>query len=582
MGKNPPVLRRRRGRVAWALAATLLAPLVVATTFVSRRCGLTERIGACATTKQQAPAGPLPGQLAPSTPAEARQALARASDAAPAPESAPGLDPASAPPAAPPIQGAAHLTLLLVDGATGTPVRGGKVELARTAGTALHQADDQGVLALELEPGAVSAVAWSDALAGGPLELELESGAQLRTALVLAQGVAVEGRIVDAESGAPLPGARISFWTHAEADAVITGADGRFRHPRFPAGDPSQQVRVEAAGYAPAVRYLELLEDGGWVHRAAHAGEHDVTAASGTPFVEVALAPALALSGRVLDPAGRPLAGARVAARGYARILPEVAARDDALAETDALGRFTLVGLRPDVSHALVVRAPGCAELVREVPVRDAPEPAELGDLELARGALLAGSVIDAAGAPVGGARVELRLLDLVPPASSTPADPGARPDLGHRALRTDVAGLFHFEELPAGSYELRVRRDRGVLTALTLDLRAAEELGDVRLALPPTTWTLNGHVRGPSAPLAGATVVLERFGAVEEVTTGADGAFRIAGLDDVATYTLRASAGGYAAVEMLVSTGDEPVLRLALAPALAGGGPRAPQGAQR
>jgi protocatechuate 3,4-dioxygenase beta subunit len=575
---RPPVHRLICGRVAWALVVSLLAPLLVATTILAPRFSLTQRIGACGPSRQPEAAGPAPLAPAPAVEGLQRQPLDSAQAAAVALEPGPAFGGASARTG----PGVAELALLLVDGASGAPVPRGEIELVSAAGTALHRADADGVLALELAPGTWSAVAWSDALTGGPLELELKGGALASAELVLTQGAAVEGRIVDARSGAPLPGARVSFWTHSEADAVVTGADGRFHHPRFPAHDPSQQVRIEAAGYAPAVRYLELLEDGGWAHRAAHTGERDVIGQAGPAFVEVALSPALVLAGRVLDPAGRPLAGALVAARGYARVLPEVAARDDAMAETDALGRFTLGGLRGDVSHALVVRAEGCAELVRELPAQDALEPAELGDLELTRGALLAGSIADAAGAPVAGARVELRLLDLAPPALSTPADPGARPDVGRRTLRTDAAGRFFFDELAAGRYELRVRRDRGVLATLELDLGAAEERDDARLALPPSTWTLDGLVRGPSDPLPGATVVLERFGAVAELATDANGAFRVAGLDDVATYTLRASASGYATAETRVSVGMEPVLRLAPVLAAAQGSAPHEPGAQR
>ena len=110
------------------------------------------------------------------------------------------------------------------------------------------------------------------------------------------------------------------------------------------------------------------------------------------------------------------------------------------------------------------------------------------------------------------------------------------------------------------------MRRDRGVLARAELALALAEQRGDLLLRLEGESWTLRGTVDGPAGPLAGAAVVVERFGAVAELATDARGAFLLAGLDDAATYTVRAAAPGCAPAEALVHAWERP--RLVLAPA--------------
>jgi protocatechuate 3,4-dioxygenase beta subunit len=535
-----------RGRAGWALVAALLVPLVLSALLIPAPLerGGTAQVGAPATpAPTDQPAEP-PAPLLP-PPAPARGADA---DRAPA-EIAHRHRPKSV--AFDAFCGhadarLARLELTLREAVTGRPLPGAAVEIVRAGERELRHADARGVLALDLPPGPLELVAWSGSACGGPFANELQAGVLERHALDLHPAAAVVGRVTDARTGEPVAGATVAFWTHAELDRVAAGADGRFHHPRFPAHAPEQQVRIGAPGYATAVRYLELGPGVGWTHRAAHAGERDVVGHALPARVEVALQPQLALSGRVLDARGRPIAGARVAAVGYARVLPDVATRDAADAVSDDAGRFLLEGLRPDVSHALHVRSAGHAELVRELPAPAGEpwtgEPHDLGDLALGRPALLAGALVDAAGIPIADARVQLRRVDLPPPSPASAADPGARPALADRALRTDASGAFLFDGLAAGAYEVRARRDRGVLASLAIELDAAEERADVRLVPDRDTWTLRGVVRGAAGPVAGAEVVVERFGAVARLRADAAGRFALAGLDDAATYTVRAA----------------------------------------
>jgi len=312
-----------------------------------------------------------------------------------------------------------------------------------------------GTLALRLAPGRVRIVAWSAQALSRPLELELEHDTEAE--LELLPALPVEGRIVAARDGTPVAGAEVAFWTAAERDVVVSDAQGRFRHPRFPAGGPAQQVYVRAQGFGKCVRYLRIDADGAWKLAAARAGEASVSG-SGTPFLELELVPELVVRGRVLDAAGLPLVGARLAAEGYFHARPSVAVRDLAETCSGADGTFELSGLRADIGHALVVVAEGHAQLECELP--PATERA-LGDLSLAPESVLAGLVVDADGVPLADAEVVLEFAGEAPLAAS-PADTAVRLFGRERRTRTDANGAFLFAGLAATPLVLRAETASG------------------------------------------------------------------------------------------------------------------------
>jgi len=314
---------------------------------------------------------------------------------------------------------------------------------------------ESGEVTLALAPGRVRLVAWNETALARPLELELVHDTVAE--LALEPALPVEGRVLDATSGLPVAGAELAFWTAAELDVVRTDALGRFRHPRFPAGGPAQQVCVRAAGFGKCVRYLRLDPDGAWKLAAAHAGEASASG-RGTPFLELALVPELVVTGRVLDASGAPLAGARIAAEGYFHARPSIAVRDLVEATSDASGAFALAGLRSDIGHALVIEAAGHARSTREL----APaETLELGELTLAPESVLAGLVVDPDGIPLAGVEVVAELIDGATTAFQ-PQDAGTRV-LG-RVLRTwtDANGAFVFAGLTPEPLFLRARTTGG------------------------------------------------------------------------------------------------------------------------
>jgi RNA polymerase sigma factor (sigma-70 family) len=125
-----------------------------------------------------------------------------------------------------------------------------------------------------------------------------------RAVTVMKKGVPIAGRVVDAE-GRPVAGALVvstdrqgALFTDVDQFAVTTDGDGRFRTGQVKASEWFLLAR--ARGHAP--------------------GEGRVKVGTAVPQVEIALGRPRTLEGRVVDPAGRPVAGAFVNVdtwRGY-------------------------------------------------------------------------------------------------------------------------------------------------------------------------------------------------------------------------------------------------------------------------
>lgn len=218
--------------------------------------------------------------------------------------------------------------------------------------------------------------------------------------LLLFPGTPVTGRLTDRATGRPIAGAELGFGEvertarglgYGLDETARTDADGRFRL-RLRRGEWAVQPQVPGYG-------LEIGED----------DEADLFRVGAEPVVfdvalvavaapETAAAPpppagAGAVSGRVVDEAGAPVAGAAVA----------VADRE---AVTDGEGRFLVAGLPPG-GHAVRYAAPGFAPaFAGPVVVRDGAV-ADAGELVLPRtGLTVSGGVTDVEDVPVAGARV--------------------------------------------------------------------------------------------------------------------------------------------------------------------------------
>ena len=157
--------------------------------------------------------------------------------------------------------------------------------------------------------------------------------------------------------------------------------------------------------------------------------------------VEFLLFPGASISGTVIGPDARPVAGAVLAAQKRGPWGFEPAGAET----TDARGRFTLAGVEP-ATYLLVVRHPDLAPATAEVTVE--PLADAQVEIALARGAPVLGRLVAGRDQPVAGKvsveelsgrRVTSRLAEVL-------------------RAETGPDGLFVIDRLPPGSHALVVR----------------------------------------------------------------------------------------------------------------------------
>ncbi len=224
------------------------------------------------------------------------------------------------------------------------------------------------------------------------------------------------------------------------------------------------------------------------------------------------------IRGRVVDREGYPLPGVRIHAR-HAAGASELRPGDPAATTTDEDGTFlvaSVVGM-----HTLFaiddLHAPAMT------PSFDVDRPIEDLEIVMKPGGVYAGRVIDAAGAPVAGARVHVHTVGPLGPR--------------RRVVMSDASGAFEVKGLPRAPVLAYAASDGGVSEEAHVRLDEPLEVRDevlVLLALDPAASSIAGHVvDDEDVPLAGVAVQLashERW--LEETTsTDARGAFSIGGL---------------------------------------------------
>jgi len=284
-------------------------------------------------------------------------------------------------------------------------------------------------------------------------------------------GWILRGVVVD-PGGRPVEGARVS----AGEDIVRTGADGVFEVRLF--NGPGTFNRTEEGTYveeelAPDARLTALAPGYGPATRLLAELDRDDPSE-----IVLRLAPeAATLSGRVVDPDGRPEAGAVVWLRDPTPFGTEIQSRseefsvawrqvvEDELAggfakrgvRTDDQGRFTLTGLLPR-AYRLCVHRPESGDLGGPFPVA---APAVNVELVLPREeprGLVAGRLTSLDGGPIAGVRVRLRRAFEEVDAFDTYAEP---PVLGERSVETDADGRFSLGERALAGSELWLQDPR-------------------------------------------------------------------------------------------------------------------------
>ncbi len=335
------------------------------------------------------------------------------------------------------------------------------------------------------------------------LRLEPAEGARVDVRVRDTRGAAVGDARVRLE---PARGGGPRFMERELGERSTSADDGRVHFGGLPAGEWTVRAESPWGGLASA----------------------NVNVAAGDLALDLELVvPASAnLGGRVVDGAGRPVAGAPV--RG--RIADPLDGRGQSWREgvratTANDGSFLLEGL-PERGRLLLEAWPPAELEDRLAATRLRTGRGERGEIELTLAPLgrIEGRVTSSLGGPLAGASVQVELV---------PQGGGPRRRLGD--ARTDEDGRFAVEGLPSEGHALRVvaRADRHRARAVSV---SADGLGQVEIELSPEIGLSGRLVDETGAAVARQPVSLRESstdgsGRRRSATSDAFGRFQFAGL---------------------------------------------------
>ena len=364
----------------------------------------------------------------------------------------------------------------------GTTDRAGKLAVA-TAGTASL------ALLIEDRAGARSRISVEPLKAGAA-----PSAAHRAVAVRLERPLAVGGRVIDAQTRQPLSGAVVVYnrgngWAATEGDEwAVTDGAGAYALDGLAAAGAS--LLGAAAG-----------------HHSASVGIADGRAPT------LALEPAAALLGSVVDGKGRPIAGVEVTAAlaptgGGMRFMRQMGARGGRPLQTltDQRGRYRLTPLFTGVAHQVTFRHKGYAPLEKTVPPAPRDRAAELHVTMLA-GTRGVGRVVTLKGAAIAGAKVTLEAQE--ERGSGRRMFFRGRQEAKQPEAETDAAGKFAIADLAAGKFVLAVEA-AGYAPTKVPGIEVPANAGEVDLGTVKLTpgAVVEGRVVGPRGePLEGAEV---------------------------------------------------------------------------
>jgi large repetitive protein len=336
----------------------------------------------------------------------------------------------------------------------------------------------------------------------------------------------VSGRILDS-SGAPVSGARVVAETYRTSEEILvdetkgttpspqgemtTDAAGRF------------QVKLEKPGVEVSLRVMP-----GGLPGALVSGPFD--SSEDVALDDIELPATERVSGRVIDEAGKGVAGARIrATRNFPFEEDDVLVYSDATSGAD--GSYSIANAAAG-GGSLAVRAAGFAPSTQQFVQRRT-----VVNVTLKRGGTIRGTVVDPSGKPAGGVTVVAGVV----------------------AAKSGATGAFELAGVAPGSVAVEAF-GKDDLTAHRNSVRVKKsETADVALRLGKSA-SVTGTVVDEKTrrPLSGVRVAAEtptlRFFRGESrsrtARTDARGRFRIAGLAP-RQYTVKASKTEYLPVEM-------------------------------
>jgi RNA polymerase sigma-70 factor (ECF subfamily) len=389
-----------------------------------------------------------------------------------------------------------------------------------------------------VHPVSVSARGW-------PIwrgQVEAHPDARSAIEITLAEPASLDGRVVDA-SGAPVEGANVvaseelwGGWYHDPfpPPRAKTDTDGRFRIGWVAPG--LQELNASLAR-RPELGKAKL-------HAPCTAGQ--------TTSVELVLDPGITITGRVVDPAGRPVPKWVVRAKaemGMGNAYPRQGTTDD-------LGRFVVANLDRDHRYDLQADPEG----VFSIPSRGTVRAVQPGtrDVEI---------VVESAREPDARIRGRIAGEDGRVPGDLRVVYYPEGGDMGGYIDIDPKTGAFEEGPLLAGRYEVRVYRGgQTVFRTEVFDLGAGETR-DVGVLMPGELGRIELVLKGlPEEDLAHARPLLNRDGHATEEFTLESGVYRSRTITP-GTWTVELHHGGWLLRENRIEVKAGGPTRVELAP---------------
>jgi hypothetical protein len=419
-------------------------------------------------------------------------------------------------------------------------------------------ADGEGAFSLFLSPtDPVQLTLLGKDGAQASVTVEPREPGQQAEALRLSPPAPLDGRIVSARDGEPVRGAFL--W--------LGDDPGAFERSR---GDGTFQIHGPPEHRAPRPVWLKAAAPGYF------PSEMDLGSGRQPPRgLALALTPAVALTGRVLDEGERPVPGAEVRAVYDPATIPMSLSvrRSGGLVRTGATGRFRLGALLEGVAYRLRVSAPGLAPAELAVPPPAPGRPPADVTIILRTGRTVFGRVLGPGDRPLPRVSVRLapastegvrgRLLERREPERRAVFEAATGPD-GRFEISSISPGTFDLEASAPGFAPL-------IVPTLTVPEEAQGPVDFGTVVLAPAVPLRGYVVNVREEPVEGAEIRVSPPDLVEhpalwpmppDAVTGPDGFFEVPGRRTGEVIALTVTRPGFAdhRVPDLRVQGPEPV----------------------